>query len=104
MELLYKTYSISSELAGKHYCLAGLLYKASVRSGIEFTPGREVAKAERKRILNKSLAACAETSVVLEMIRRANVSDNAVVSDLKNQWEREQRRISGSMNKLKSDE
>lgn len=104
MDHLYKTYSASSRLSTDKNGLVLPLYRTSIRSAAGIFTDAVMDKQEYRRALGASLAACAEINVILAMIGKANALPAEAVTDLSNEWSKAARRISGSKNKLKSDE
>ena len=106
MDLLYKTLSVSKTLPEEEFFYLGNpLYKAAVRSASDLIPaGDDIGKAEYRRMLNMAMAGCAEVNMYLSLIEKANVLADAAMIEMNDRWNREQRRISCSMDKLSSDE
>jgi four helix bundle protein len=106
MDLLYKTLSVSNTLPGEGgFYLGTPLFRAAVRSASDLIPaGDDVGKAEYRRMLNMAMAGCAEVNMYLSLIEKANLLDDAAMMEMSDRWNREQRRISCSLDKLSSDE
>jgi four helix bundle protein len=106
MDLLYKTRSVTNALPEEErFYLGTPLYKAAIRSASDLVPaGDDIGKAEYRRMLNMAMAGCAEVNMYLSFIERADLVNDAAMIELNDRWNREQRRINCSMDKLSSDE
>ena len=106
MDLLYKTISVVNNLPEEERFYLGLpLCKAAIRSASDLVPaGDDIGKAEYRRLLNMATAGSAEVAVFLLMIEKAGVLNENTMLEMSDRWNREQLRISCSLDKLRSDE